>query len=228
MVGFKIFGQHSLAPAARTSVSPATALLLLFAMATSANAQTAFGPPVTRNERPDYYTFDSRVLLNGVWKYHAGVDYFCSDLRVMAANAGVVYAVIPDGPNAAGFGNTVLVRHTLWNGTRVYSQYSHLASFKPGLAVGQLVLRGDLLGTMGMTGNSKGIVHLHFEMKVQGVLGNPLGVGLVPAQSCWGYVPINAGNMCVATAAAYGYYSPASWYGNGNGICWAGLGQGLR
>ncbi len=71
-----------------------------------------------------------------------------------------------------------------------------------------------------MTGNANGILHLHYEMKARPTLGNPWAFGLIWADTQWGYMPQNAGNACAASAAAYGYYNPALWYGNQSGLCW--------
>jgi murein DD-endopeptidase MepM/ murein hydrolase activator NlpD len=60
-------------------------------------------------------------------------------------------------------GNTVYVRST--DGRLVF-YYAHLDTYRPGLAEGQAVRRGDLLGTVGSTGNaSPEAPHLHFSVK---------------------------------------------------------------
>jgi murein DD-endopeptidase MepM/ murein hydrolase activator NlpD len=58
-----------------------------------------------------------------------------------------------------GYGLNVVLRHTLPDGSTVYTLYGHLSGFS--VAAGETVSRGQLLGVMGSTGNSTG-PHLHF------------------------------------------------------------------
>ncbi|MEM9514325.1 MAG: M23 family metallopeptidase [Actinomycetota bacterium] len=52
-------------------------------------------------------------------------------------------------------------------------RYHHLDEFAPGLEVGSAVTRGDVLGTMGATGNTVW-PHLHFEVRPTGPIGTPV------------------------------------------------------
>jgi murein DD-endopeptidase MepM/ murein hydrolase activator NlpD len=59
-------------------------------------------------------------------------------------------------------------------------RYHHLQDFAPGLAVGSAVTRGQVLGTMGSTGNPSS-PHLHFEVRRGGPIGTPVDpVPLLP------------------------------------------------
>lgn len=59
-------------------------------------------------------------------------------------------------------------------------RYHHLDEFAPGLAVGSTVVRGQVLGTMGSTGNPNA-PHLHFEVRRGGPIGTPVDpVPLLP------------------------------------------------
>jgi lysostaphin len=59
-------------------------------------------------------------------------------------------------------------------------RYHHLQDFAPGLAVGDAVVRGQVLGTMGSTGNPSA-PHLHFEVRRGGPIGTPVDpVPLLP------------------------------------------------
>lgn len=62
------------------------------------------------------------------------------------------------------WGNTVLVRHALPDGSTVWSQYTHLDAMQ--VAEGDLVMRGDPVGTMGKGAGDKWIAHLHFEIRI--------------------------------------------------------------
>jgi hypothetical protein len=102
---------------------------------------------------------------------HVGRDYADDGIRgtpVYAAEAGTV-ALTPHLTGTAG--NTVIIN----SGGLVNSYYQHLDSFAPGLAKGQQVAAGDLLGYVGSTGhavcNSSPTcdpAHLHFQQHMPG------------------------------------------------------------
>ncbi len=106
--------------------------------------------------------------------FHRGIDFY--DARgapLRAIGSGIVDGVYPDGsPNFPNSGNTVIVEHPLPPGsalhgtalTRVYAVYFHLQTIE--VSVDQAVESGDLVGTMGDTGDTD-FVHLHFEMRVE-------------------------------------------------------------
>ncbi len=104
-------------------------------------------------------------ISQGYWDLHRAIDIATrhGDV-VMAADAGtVVYAEW----GWAGYGNLVVVDHG--NGFRSY--YGHLYGFY--VDVGEQVERGQPLGALGNTGLSTG-PHLHFEIRQDGVLRDPL------------------------------------------------------
>lgn len=95
---------------------------------------------------------------------HSGVDVD-GDLghSIFASDNGVVvYA----GWNNWGYGNVVVINH----GNGWQTLYAHLDTVMVGC--GQSVGQGNVIGTMGSTGNSTG-PHLHFEMMYNGVKINP-------------------------------------------------------
>lgn len=104
-------------------------------------------------------------ISQGYWDLHRAIDIATQHGEVvMAADAGtVVYAEW----GWAGYGNLVVVDHG--NGFRSY--YGHLYGFY--VEVGEQVERGQPLGALGNTGLSTG-PHLHFEIREDGVLLNPL------------------------------------------------------
>ncbi len=99
-----------------------------------------------------------------VW-YHKGIDISNKAApAILAADSGTV--VIAGWPDGFGYGNRVLIDH----GNGLQTLYAHMASIS--VNVGQTVNRGDVIGRMGSTGRSTG-VHLHFEVRKDGVLVNP-------------------------------------------------------
>lgn len=95
---------------------------------------------------------------------HAGID--------LAADAGVPIKAAREGTVAlsgvvTGYGNTVIIDHP--DGTRTL--YAHSATLK--VKAGQRVKQGEVVATVGSTGNSTG-PHLHFEIIVDGKPRDPL------------------------------------------------------
>jgi len=77
---------------------------------------------------------------------------------VLSADDGRILRV---RPNTLG-GNTVYATDPQG---RVVYYYAHLDAYQPGLAEGATIARGDVLGTVGTTGNApKDTPHLHFQV----------------------------------------------------------------
>jgi len=109
-----------------------------------------------------------------IWRAHKGVDYGAPvGTRVRSTSDGVVEFAGWKG----GYGRVIVVRHT-----NDYSTlYAHLSGLAKGLAPGQRVTQGELIGFVGMTGLASG-PHLHYEFRVHGVHKNPLGLGIPAGQ----------------------------------------------
>ncbi|QSX07738.1 peptidoglycan DD-metalloendopeptidase family protein [Alkalibacter rhizosphaerae] len=98
--------------------------------------------------------------------YHKGVDicqWSGSARGIYAADAGTVVEAVPSGYNG-GRGVYVVISH----GNGLSTAYYHFSSIS--VVKGQTVTKGQPIGIMGTTGNSRGI-HLHFEVRVN---GNPV------------------------------------------------------
>lgn len=110
-------------------------------------------------------TFGHRINpVSGRAQTHAGVD--------LAAATGSAVATTGDGvvrfAGAAGnYGLLVVVDH----GGGMESRYAHLSRI--GVAPGQRVTRGQVVGLVGSTGRSTG-PHLHYEVRSGGQALNPL------------------------------------------------------
>ncbi len=89
---------------------------------------------------------------------HQGTDILADfGTPLYAAERGVITKM----------GVDILGGQKLWikgeSGTHYY--YAHLQSFEPGIGEGTLVDAGDVVGTVGDTGNARGgVPHLHFEI----------------------------------------------------------------
>ena len=129
--------------------------------------------------------------LSGV-NVHVGLDIWAPGdpyaVPVKAAADGRIYKIIRWNEGSRGLGNTVILEHD--NGT--YALYGHLDSFDPNLpAVGESIDQNDPIGIMGHSSDTAARdssfgIHLHFEVKDNGTLGNlsdTAGIGYI------GYTP---------------------------------------
>jgi murein DD-endopeptidase MepM/ murein hydrolase activator NlpD len=98
-----------------------------------------------------------RSPFGGEWQWHPGID-------IRGAYGTLVHAtasgqVLFTG-RAGGYGLMVVLGHGV-----VTTRYAHLS--QSWVRLGQTVLRGDALGTLGGTGNVTG-PHLHYEVRLAG------------------------------------------------------------
>jgi murein DD-endopeptidase MepM/ murein hydrolase activator NlpD len=96
--------------------------------------------------------------------FHSGID--------LAAGPGTtIYAAAPGKvqvfASATGFGLHVIIDH----GNGLQSLYGHMSAVS--VADGSYVSAGDVIGSVGSTGNSTG-PHLHFEIDRDGIPENPI------------------------------------------------------
>jgi murein DD-endopeptidase MepM/ murein hydrolase activator NlpD len=87
---------------------------------------------------------------------HAGIDISAPYGSPVEATAdGIVVVAEPD----AGYGREILIDH----GNGLSTMYGHLSQIN--VVVGQEVKRGQIIGTIGMTGKATG-PHLHYEVHI--------------------------------------------------------------
>ncbi len=114
---------------------------------------------------------------SGGQQFHEGLDIRCLQRdrqgeptdAVQASAAGTVAYINPRSP-LSNYGIYIVLRHYV-EGLEVYTLYAHLASVQSGLSVGSKVTRGQRIGTMGRTTNTKQPItkdraHLHFEINL--------------------------------------------------------------
>jgi murein DD-endopeptidase MepM/ murein hydrolase activator NlpD len=111
--------------------------------------------------------------LTGEKDFHPGLD-------ISADKGDPVYATadgkITNASAAGNYGNLVIVDH----GFGLETRYGHLSAFK--VKMGQTVKRGDLIGSVGSTGRTTG-PHLHYEVRANGRILNPLQLLLNPRRA---------------------------------------------
>ncbi len=111
--------------------------------------------------------------INGEKDFHPGLD-------ISADKGDAVYSTadgkIVNASAAGNYGNLVIVDH----GYGIETRYGHLSAFK--VTVGQTVKRGDLVGLVGSTGRATGS-HLHYEVRANGRILNPLQLLLTPRRN---------------------------------------------
>lgn len=101
--------------------------------------------------------------------WHTGYDYSVGiGTNIKAISAGTITHAAPgseSGGTGGSYGHQVIIDHGPdENGHQVQSYYAHLAGFA--VAKGDKVKAGQLIGTVGMTGNTRG-AHLHLEVTVK-------------------------------------------------------------
>ena len=102
----------------------------------------------------------------GGGRVHEGEDIMATKgQEVYAMVDGTLTLQVVDGSGQSG----ATLSGNLWQLTAItggtYYIYAHLSAFAPGLAKGSKVLKGQVLGYVGDTGNpGPGNYHLHFEI----------------------------------------------------------------
>lgn len=105
--------------------------------------------------------------------FHPGLDISADKGDPVYATAdGKVVNASPSG----NYGNLVVLDH----GYGLETRYGHLSAFK--VKDGQAVKRGDLIGLVGSTGRATG-AHLHYEVRANGRILNPLQLLLQPRRA---------------------------------------------
>ena len=137
---------------------------------------------------------------------HQGADFpVAYGTRIGAAAAGTT---IFAGRNYGGYGNLVVVQHTLGYTT----WYAHMSSITSW--VGEHVSAGTRLGYVGSTGYSTG-PHLHFEIRRYNTPINPVPLlsGAVASSRGGGGAPARDASECTAADRAGGAAAPrgSSW-----------------
>jgi len=99
--------------------------------------------------------------------HHPATDYLSSDTNIVATADGVVVKMNTGcGGQGCGnsFGNWVFLKHTLTDGSTLYSFYAHMAEIAPAVTQGACIKTGQKVGVIGNTGIASA-AHLHFAIQ---------------------------------------------------------------
>lgn len=118
-------------------------------------ADTAYRVSDRYGQRADPFT--------GKTAFHAGVDLACAQGTVVLA---VEDGVVVTAKNGTSYGNYLRICHA----DDTVTVYAHLQYLY--VRAGEVVRRGQVLGTVGQTGRATG-AHLHFELYRQGERCDP-------------------------------------------------------
>ncbi|MFD5226669.1 M23 family metallopeptidase [Microbacterium sp. NPDC058342] len=127
----------------------------------------AAGSGQVRYPLPGGSYYVSRTLGSG----HNGADMVApAGTPIFAAAGGVVRT---SSESYFGYGVAVVIDSVV-GGQRVSTLYGHMTNGTRAVQAGQVVQPGQFIGKVGNTGRSYG-AHLHFEVKVNGSLVEPIG-----------------------------------------------------
>ena len=124
--------------------------------------------PVSNKQLRSYaslYGIRSKHPIFGDVRFHAGIDFAAdTGTSIYATGEGTI---VKAEYNSGGYGRLIIIDH----GFGYQTYYAHMHSF--GVEVGKEVKRGQIIGTVGNTGASKG-PHLHYEVHLNGRPVNPI------------------------------------------------------
>lgn len=112
------------------------------------------------------------------WNANSGGDTDCGEAVYAAANGEITYAK----DAGAGWGNVVLITHTLPDGSKVQTLYGHLDKI---IRSKGIVKKREKIGTIG-NANGKYLCHLHFELRDEScLLWDKVFIGYSPIRKGW-------------------------------------------
>lgn len=112
------------------------------------------------------------------WNKNTGGNTDCGEPVYAIANGTIAYA----GNAGPGWGNVVIVTHSLADGSKVQTLYGHLQEITK--ASGEVTIR-EKIGTIG-NANGRYLCHLHFELREQSSpMWGKAGAGYSAVRSGW-------------------------------------------
>lgn len=134
-----------------------------------------------KDKKDDWYNaqdFGANTHLGEDWNKNSGGNTDCGEPVYSAADGIIVYAE----DAGVGWGNVVIVEHTLASGKRVQTLYGHLQKMTK--TSGEVKMR-EQIGTIGNAAG-KYLCHLHFELRTEDCpMWNQAGAGYSAENKGW-------------------------------------------
>ena len=134
-----------------------------------------------RDKTDDWFNaqdFGENNHLGEDWNKNTGGNTDCGDAVYAIANGVITYAA----DAGTGWGNVIIVTHTLPDGKKVQSLYGHLQEMAK--TSGEVKMR-EKIGTIG-NANGRYLCHLHFEIREDhGPSWDAVFVGYSPVRYGW-------------------------------------------
>lgn len=134
-----------------------------------------------KDKKDDWYNaldFGENNHLGEDWNKNSGGNTDCGEPVYSAANGVVTFAE----DAGTGWGNVVIIEHTLKNGEKVQTLYGHLQEI---LKKSGEVKKREQIGKVG-NANGKYFCHLHFELRTQdSPMWNKAGSGYSSNRKGW-------------------------------------------
>jgi murein DD-endopeptidase MepM/ murein hydrolase activator NlpD len=142
--------------------SPLTSLSDVGGMDTSIDAPSLW--PVAGRITSSFGEREDPVLRSGEGEFHAGID--------IAAPSGTPIRAAADGTvklagMVNGYGREVILDH----GHNMETCYAHMSGFA--VMAGETVVRGQVIGYVGVSGRTVGGANLHYEVRIHNTPVNP-------------------------------------------------------
>lgn len=134
-----------------------------------------------KDKKDDWYNaldFGENDHLGEDWNKNSGGNTDCGEPVYSAANGTITFAQ-DAGP---GWGNVVIIEHTLKNGEKIQTLYCHLQEI---LKTSGEVKKREQIGKVG-NANGKYLCHLHFELRTsESAMWNQSGGGYSKDRKGW-------------------------------------------
>jgi Peptidase family M23 len=134
-----------------------------------------------KDTKDDWYNatnFGENNHLGEDWNKNSGGNTDCGEPVYAIANGEIIYAK----DSGVGWGNVVIIEHTLPDGKKIESLYGHLQEI---LKTEGEVKKREQIGKVG-NANGKYLCHLHLEIREEScLLWNKVFVGYSPIRAGW-------------------------------------------
>ncbi len=140
--------------------------------------RTLLKSPLRFRRITSYFTNSRFHPILKVYRPHHGIDYAAPKGTPVesAGNGRIIFAGWKNG-----YGNFIEVKHN----NNYITGYGHLSRIAKGVRPGAKISQGEVIGFVGSTGISTG-PHLHYEVRINNQLVNPLGIKSMPDRSIAG------------------------------------------